>query len=166
MDLTKLQYLSTDEVKTKEDVGTATRLSIYYNYVPMLGKKLEKLISSDWWSSCELLSDIIQDPKSGEEWREAVATLILTEVNLRKRSNRPLSDLFVECFAHSQWYDPEIAVRWADHRISQAIHRLNRIDKVLWYVDERNVPLQVELRNIGWKITNYDSTKEIMVFSK
>lgn len=166
MDHTQLKNLRTEEIRTKEDINFSIKLSRYYNYVPIQGRKLEKLVNSDWWASAELLSDIVRNPKNGEEEREPVALLILTEVNFRKRANNPLSDLFVECFAHDPWYDEEIAIKWADYRITQAADRIKRVDKVLWYVDENNTTLQVALREMGYKMANYDPLKSTMVFTR
>jgi len=166
MDHTQLKNLRTEEIRTKEDISFSIKLSRFYNYVPIQGKKLEKLINSDWWCSAELLSDVVKNPKTGEEDREPVALLVLTEVNLRKRSNRPLSDIFVECFAHTPWYDEEVAIKWANFRVEQAAERIKRTDKIIWYVDEHNTTLQVALREMGWKMVAYDPNKLVMAFTR
>jgi hypothetical protein len=36
----------------------------------------------------------------------------------------------------------------------------------VWQVDDRNVPLQVELRNIGFRVMDYYRDEELMIFAR
>jgi hypothetical protein len=170
MDLLALQHLKTVKVESKLDISIAARLSRYYERQALNARKLDKLVNSDWWSSAELLSDMVKVARSPFDERKSVAFLLIEECNHRNATTDPQTDLLVTSFAIDPWYSTEdgteIAVKWADYRITQAVEYLGRIDKVIWPVDERNVPVQLILRDLHYKILDYDRTSEIIAFTR
>lgn len=154
----QLKELKTELVKTRSDIGKASRLSKLYNYRPLLAKDIDKVIKVDWWTSGEFLTDVVVEGKQGYLNREPVAFLLLCETNVRHIEYKPIGDLFVSCFAMKYWYDIEIAAKWADYRITKAAEEINRIDRIIWPVDEYDTPLQCMLRELGYKAT--ESCKE------
>lgn len=157
----------TELVETKADIAVAARLSKYYQFEPLLAKEIDKLVNSDWWCSAELLTDICKVGKYGYGDREAVCFLLITEVNLDRKTDS--ADLHVSSFAPKPWYNLDIAVTWADFRIGQAFDYFKdkrKIRRILWPVDERNQELQLELRDRGWKCEYYKEDTETMIFTK
>lgn len=165
IDHSQLQNLRTEVVESKLQIKTAAGLARNYCLNPILERELDKLIFSDWWKSAEILTDIIQQGKGGAT-REPVAFLLLTETNPRKKGKYVFFDLSVSCFAHAPFYDVEVVAAWADHRINKAAEALKRIEQTIWRVDERNVPLQIALRDNGFRVFGFARDDEKLLFVK
>lgn len=158
--------LQTEEVRTKEDIACAARLSKFYMREPYRARELDKIINSDWDHCAELLTDIVKVGKYNYEQREAVAFILLTEVNGKLANSHVRSDLNVSCFATIPEYDLEVAVEWADYRIRRYFEYIGRCDKILWTVDERNVPLQLILKTKDYCYHSYKADIEKITFFK
>lgn len=158
--------LQTEDVLTKEDIGLAARLSQYYNREPFRARELDKIINSDWEKKAEFLTDIVKTGKSGYEVRQPVAFLLLMELNFKKANSHIRSDLNVSCFATEPFYDLELAVEWADYRIRRQFEYLGRCNRIIWAVDERNVPLQLHLKAKEYKFLKFIPEQEKIFFWK
>jgi RimJ/RimL family protein N-acetyltransferase len=156
------KYLETELVQTREQIRSADRLCQYYCREPLTLTNLDKVVNSDWWKHAELLTDVILYGKDNFSQREPVGFLLLTEMNPNKKTKT--TDLAVSIFAHRPFYDLDVLTNWADYVLDKQVKELGRINRTVWCVDERNVPLQVELRNIGFRVHEYDRQEELMIF--
>ena len=149
----KLQNLRTDTIVVYKDIYAAYKLTRNYCYIPMTRKQIKKTITSDLWSSGELLSDVFVNPKTGDKKRDHVALLLLSE-----SSNKEEKSIIVTCFAVTPWYNVEVATHWADYRINKAMSNDLEFTNVSWLVDEFNDELLLYLRDLEYKATGYVDT--------
>lgn len=158
--------LQTEEVRTKDDVSIAAKLSKNYHREPYRARELDKIINSDWEHAAELLTDVVKVGKHNYDQRAPVAFLLLTEVNFKKASSAIRSDLNVSCFCTEPFYDIEVAVKWADYRVRRFFEYLGRCNRIIWSVDERDVPLQLQLKKKDYKVLKYHQDVEKILFCK
>ncbi len=162
----QLKDLKTELCRSKQDIGTAAYLSKYYEYNPLKARELDKIINSDWWHSADFLTDLVRYGKVEGLTRMPVAFLLLTEKIPPNPNSRTKSDIQVSCFATTPLYDETIAVEWADYRIRRAMEFVGRCERVLWSVHERNVPLQLALRDCGYKVLHPNREEDQLIFTK
>jgi hypothetical protein len=162
----QLKDLKTEQVRSKIDIGIAAGLSKNYEYSPLKARELDKVINLDWWHSADFLTDLVKFGKVEEPVRLAVAFLLLTEKIPPNANSRTKSDLQVSCFAMLPSFDEHVAVEWADYRIRRAMEYLGRTERVIWSVDERNVPLQLALRDFGFKVILPNREDERLIFCR
>lgn len=172
----QLKDLKTELVRSKQDIGIAAHLCRYYCYKPPLARELEKMVNSDWCTA-DFLTDMVKYGKIDDPIREPVAFILISQLPPKDKviNSRTKIDLEVTCFATAPFYAeehgeegylPTIAVEWADYRIRRALEYIARAERILWPVDERNVPLQLALRNAGYKILPPDRGSETFIFTK
>jgi hypothetical protein len=154
MNLDKLRNLRTDCIDTYKDIYAAYNLSQQYCYVPMTRKMLKRVLTRDGWSSGELLSDVITDPKTGFKKREFVSFLLLCESSNDEGEKR----MAVACYAAEPWYNQEVVVHWADYRIGKAMEENKEFVEVIWFADEYNDELHGYLSTLGYKAKGYLDT--------
>lgn len=147
MDLKNLTNLQTELIVNDKDVNEAYRLGRLYCYLPITRKGIKDTLLADYWSMGELLTDMVLNPKTGTWLRQYVAFVLFAEARNAQNEKRML----VTCFAHTPWYDTEVAARWADYRVSKALEEHKELSRTIWLVDENNVDLQIALRELGYK---------------
>jgi hypothetical protein len=163
----QLKELKTEQVRSKQDIGIAAHLCRNYMYNPPLGKELEKWINSDWCTA-DFLTDLVKFGKVDEPIRMPVAFIMISQLAPKDKviNSRTKIDLEVTCFATAPYFDEEIAVEWADYRIRRALEYIARSERILFPVDERNVPLQLALRDAGYKVLLPERDSEKLIFTK
>jgi hypothetical protein len=161
-----VKNLRTEVVENKETIKAASRLTEYYCLESITPKELDKVLSSDWPKYAELLTDLVPYGKVNQLVREAVAFILLLQMKPKKKGNYHVCDLAMSMFAQQPLYPTDLVVEWCDYRIRRATEELGMIEKVVWQVDDRNVPLQVELRNIGFRVMDYYRDEELMIFAR
>lgn len=163
----QLKELKTELVRSKQDIGIAAHLCRYYSYKPPLARELERMVNSDWCTA-DFLTDMVKYGRVEDPIREPVAFILISQLAPKDKviNSRTKIDLEVTCFATVPMFDEEIAVEWADYRIRRALEYIARAERILWPVDERNVPLQLALRNAGYKILPPDRGSETFIFTK
>lgn len=167
----QLKDLRTEKVSSKKDIGIAAQLCRYYQYNPPLARELEQMVNNDF-ASADLLTDLVRFGKVEEPIRIPVAFILITQLapsgeNAKAVNSRTKIDLEVTSFATVPCFDENVAVEWADYRIRRNLEFISRAERILWRVDERNVPLQIALRDAGYKvILNQDRESESITFTK
>jgi hypothetical protein len=152
-------------------VGIAAHLCRYYQNRPPLARELEQMVNNDF-AMADLLTDRVKLGKVDEPIRMAVAFILITQLGPSEGkavNSRTKIDLEVTSFATTPFFDEQVAVEWADYRIRRALEYIARAERVLWKVDERNVPLQLALRDCGYKVIPHHDTDreyETITFTK
>jgi len=153
----RLQNLETNSVITYKDIASAYNISKNYCYISMTRRDIKGAILADNWSSGELLSDIVLDPKKKTAKRKDVAFLLLVEP--LKNTLQEEKEILVSCFSVEPWYSIEVATNWADYRIQRALSNNLEFTGVTWFADEFNDELHGYLKELGYKATGYIDTK-------
>lgn len=160
LDDSHLSKLRTVRVEDDEHLDDLYNLIRNYSFKPFSKQLLRKLYKKPGSEIClEILYGTLGDGMEGYYEMEAKASVMAIR---SKKANA----LTVLRFAHDPWFSTEVAATWADYRINSYLSRRKSIRKVNWYVDEKNLALQVALRKLDYIAQSLDNNPEELVFVK
>ena len=152
--------LRTVKVVDEEHVEDIYRLIRNYSVRPFSKELLTKLHNKPGSEVCmEILYGTLGEGMEGYYELEAKASVLALR-------NRKSNSLTVLRFSHDPWFEPEVAVAWANYRINKFVERRKGIQKIHWYVDEKNLSLQIILRKLDYIAQSIDNNPEELVFIK
>jgi hypothetical protein len=156
--MSDLGNLVRHDIDSFELIQEAAKLTKNYCACPVGPKTIKAIMDADRWSSGELLSDIVKNPKVKEDegTREFVAFCMLIDADKQKYTSKK-NNLYtpkilgVRLFAMQPSYEIEVAVNWVKYKLDFILRNSKDYVGISWPVDEYDTPLQGELKRIGFK---------------
>lgn len=159
-----IDNVRTHELSTIADVRKASVLTEKYCMYQIKGSDINQQLKSERWTRGYLLSDLILNVKDKDDKgsRQPVAFVLFVDGVVQKKPSKVYCHpLGVRWFAMEPWYNYETAVKWIKYLYMELIRERKDITHLYWPVDEYDTPLQVALKEEGFKYKRtYQSSVE------
>lgn len=159
-----IDNVRTHELTTITDIRKASVLTEHYCMYQVKGSDINQQIKGERWTKAYLLSDLVLDVKDKNDkgTRQPVAFVLFVDAAKQKKPSKVYCHpMGIRWFAMEPWYDYETVVKWVKYLYLEILRQRKDITHLYWPVDEYDTPLQLALKEAGFKYTRtYQSSTE------